>query len=143
MDKNAISLGLRIGRILAGQRRKREPIAYLYGSVKAPALPQSDLPYAVIFTWNNITTCLLLSSTTTYRLYDEPGFFGSQDGNSVGYRLKDGTWVEYGIGLTYHADEKACTPSSVTSVKWANYDVMVKDKGTVSVSASEPVPVYE
>lgn len=140
MDKNAITLGLRIGRILAGQRRKRVPVAYLYGPdmVKLPPLPELDretYPYAVICTFNSSMHTLFVSSGLPYALVDEdgvewlhfPGPYGDCQNSPKAYQ-----WADLG----YTDDDY--TGYSPSDVVWCNFDLCYED-GTLVCAASEPV----
>lgn len=121
---------------------KGEPVAYLYNGVRLPKLPEWDktaYPYAVIISngddyylgygsikltagsTGRVTLSLLGSSYSTKKLVD-------------GQWITPDDYLEINIG----------TPV------WANYDVYYTDSetagtlaGTLLLSASDPVPVYE
>lgn len=152
MDKTSITLGLRIGRILAGQRRKK-PVAYLYGEsqVRLPPLPEDwkkdEFPYAHIAirdsyyfayifpqlptTWNR--TEYFPAPTKTYEVN------GKESGiwNSSMYYPESKNWDDFG-----EPNDNEYGWNKLNDIVWANYDVKHID-GTLYMAASEPIPVYE
>lgn len=109
---------------------KGEPVAYLYNGVRLPKLPEWDktaYPYAVLY-----------ETDTSYYLYcfaeaKQATLTGGVScwGYGCAFGLSDGVWNPRTALLT----------GSYTTF-WANYDVYDSD-GTLYMSASEPVPVYE
>lgn len=145
MDKNAIALGLRIGRILAGQRRKRVPVAFLYNGVRLPALPEWDrsvYPYAVIsIRTNSAVYNLAFTKSPIMSNADgslKIGMTGTPSGLDKGefenFKLSDGVWVSgHQGGVT------------VSRAVWSNNDLYYSADagGGLFMAGSEPVPVYE
>lgn len=155
MDKNSLTFGCLIGRQIAGQRRTQEkqPIAYLYNGIRLPALPEWDketYPYAVIITSTDVES---------YRLYvsDKPVIYRRKDNltalalsascklgrSGIVYQnypsMDDAKWSNPYITSISGATEWFDYASSYV---WANYDVLWDD-GSVSLTASDPIPVYE
>lgn len=115
--------------------RKKLPIAYSYNGVILPALPEWDremYPYAFIGHNFIMTPILYVASEITHG-YDDYDY-----------------WVAYGVRIaTYDGTANAWTESdgaesyqNVSRIDWANFDVLNED-GSVYLSASEPIPVYE
>lgn len=120
-----------LGRRIAGQRRKQDrvPVAYLYNGVRLPGLPEWDKEmYPFAYIGRN-------SSGTCYLWCDDEVKIASVDGqilflSALGFVAKDGKWessTAAGVGAT---------------IVWSNVDVYDVD-GTLYLTASEPVPVYE
>lgn len=152
MDKSSLTLGWLVGRQIAGQRRTQEkqPIAYLYNGVQLPPLPEWDkerYPYA----WMTITgEVLYVVDKPHMRCTGDNGkdyFYingNSESGEFVNYAVyklsADGTNFVYSskgdnvdgrwLGMSYPP-------------LWTNYDVIDVDDGSVYLSASEPIPIYE
>ena len=143
MDKNAITLGLQIGRILAGQRR-RKPVAYLYNGKRMPKLPDDLVSKykCVLYDANYNWFLFLQRESHLDTQYDDGAFY-----------LGPAPGEEYAMML-YHSDseklgdpvEKVNTANStllMTSAPfWSNYDIKNAD-GSLYLEASDPVPVYE
>ena len=121
----------------------KEPIAYLYNGVRLPKLPEWDremYPYAVIV-YNGISQGRFLFAFKKEQRVT---------GGSVIYTwsMDEGeTYLYCGLpkdatewsALTEHT--KTTDPVLAYVPKWGNYNVYVN--GTLTVEASEPVPVYE
>jgi hypothetical protein len=111
----------------------KEPVAYLYNGVRLPKLPESELPYAVITVGEDTAVLMFRSEPPTL----VPTFnflsptFVNKDEPTFSYQLAGGSeWVEHdGYIANQYAD-------------WTNTDIF-KDDGSVYLTASEPVPVYE
>lgn len=119
---------------------QKEPVAYLYNGVRLPALPEWDrekYPYAYV-------------GTTTYRGTEEyRAYFAKEIHTKYAsamifidaarrYRLIDGQWVKHGGTIS----------PVITSPLWSNVDIYYDSSveevgGTLYLSASEPIPVYE
>ena len=119
---------------------QKEPVAYLYNGVRLPALPEWDrekYPYSYVGT-------AMYLNIEEYRAYFAKKIHTKSAGAmmfidaALRYRLIDGQWVEHGAGI----------PPVITSPLWSNvniyYDSSVEEVGgTLYLSASEPIPVYE
>lgn len=121
--------------VLPARKVFREPIAYSYNGVILPALPEWDremYPYAFIGHNFIMTPILYVASEITHG-YDDYDY-----------------WVAYGVRIaTYDGTANAWTESdgaesyqNVSRIDWANFDVLNED-GSVYLSASEPIPIYE
>lgn len=128
------ALALAFG-IEGAERVERQPIAYSYNGVILPALPEWDremYPYAFIGHNFIMTPILYVASEITHG-YDDYDY-----------------WVAYGVRIaTYDGTANAWTESdgaesyqNVSRIDWANFDVLNED-GSVYLSASEPIPIYE
>ena len=108
---------------------KREPIAYSYNGVILPKLPEWDrekYPYAVIGLLDGVY--YFTYHYTTYAVYENGTYYVSPSA-MFAYALTDGEW------------ESTTLIKSLTAV-WSNYDMQTTD-GTLVLSASDPIPVYE
>lgn len=149
MDKTSMTLGCLVGRQIAGQRRK-PPVAYLYNSLRLPALPEYDktaYPYAIIFAYQ-----VSLSDTTlayTLFLLNQPATVGKMASNYL--RSGGGSVAEYrivGTGNEWQIERVIDTTSggyiaSTGSNPWSNYDLYNEDGKTLYLAKSDPIPVYE
>lgn len=168
MDKSSMTLGLLIGRQIAGQRaKKREPIAYLYNGVQLPPLPEWDretYPYAVM------RTSLLLYAYTVYlyvstvpidvKVFDlsevtggliQYSYYPRGDGSVMTFSCSEDTG-DGSKDTEFHFKEETVVEGNKVFVQntldigeplWSNYDVLNYKDGTILLEASEPVPVYE
>lgn len=154
-----MTMGWMVGRMIAGMRGKREPVAYLYNGVRLPKLPEWDktvYPYAVISLFeNDYHKGYIMDISATHYVAAEvyPGHVGNsltittpamcyslQDSGGENTTSPDGAWV-----LTSDLSgetENYFRSGKYYSLFWANYDVSGSD-GTVYLAASDPVPVYE
>lgn len=156
MDKNAITLGLRIGRILAGQRSKRVPVAYLYGSLRIPFLLEWDeekYPFAMLYYTNEYTD----GSVLYYLLCTEkPMVLMWENYNIYSPQLDAEETPVSGLRCMFRYPNQLPTAENIILAEningswvyldkyvWANYDLYRLNTDTVLLSASEPVPVYE
>ena len=135
--------GLEAGRRLKAKRYAGEaptPVAYLYNGMRLPPLPEG------------LGVCMIsVGVFGGYTLYN---------GKSIAYREIDG---KYQLGLndpqpswygSTSSDVWSKSTSTPTSdpfwltdvgsdfIAWTNTNILNKD-GTISLAASEPVPVYE
>ena len=124
-------------------RRKRVlPVAYLYNGVRLPDINsvwtdelKAEYPYAVIHAGLGIYGFYLVLLDMPLR--QDPNNFGFESNNS-NYRRYGGNraseeWTLEISGTGY---------APIAQAKWANYDVYNVD-GTIHITASEPIPVYE
>lgn len=137
-EVNPFLQGVEIGRKIKAQRlAKQEPVAYMYNGVQLPELPEWDketYPYAFI---NGDDTYYMLHVT------DKPlkaidGYMRSEEG-TVAHEyseLGDGVWKKF-----YQTNIIAGVHTLLLPM-WSNRDVLNED-GSVYLSASEPIPVYE
>ena len=146
-DIIAMTVGLLIGRLIAGQRKKqeKEPVAYFYNGVRLPPLPEWDettYPYALIY----------YSNSGFYALYAfscEPAAGSKSNLALVPYNGQDGQCIStiFGEGKANsfgEPEEFKVLLSSVTSgVIWTNFDLRFRGTDDVYFEASDPVPVYE
>lgn len=113
-----------------------EPVAYLYNGVRLPALPEWDVeayPYVLICEVDGVY--YVTTRSDQQRCLTGGKLFWYS--NYPTFTLKDGVWIE----------EYDAFPVGRVIV-WANYDVYyssaVEDLGgTLYMTASDPVPVYE
>lgn len=128
-----MTLGWLVGKQIAGQRKavEKQPIAYLYGEdmVRLPALPEPQGQYAVIYTFRNNGMYYLVFSDTPESVGTD-GTCGVFYDYVSAYQAVNGIWETVSLGNT------GFRPI------WANYDVLYAD-GSVYLSASDPIPVYE
>lgn len=158
LDPTSMLQGWIVGRRIAAQRGKREPVAYLYNGVRLPKLPEWDktvYPYAWIIEESGIIT------GDEYHYFYLECFPEQPKRNILGSFVTDsgaGTQLE----STYRKvipdykgggsdtdwgefEEKAYSATVATSSYppvWSSFDVLNHD-GTVYLAASDPVPVYE
>ena len=154
MDKNAISLGLRIGRILAGQRKARVPVAYLYNGVRSPKLPEwnrEKYPNALLVHSNvpifGNQAWLYLFKSEKQKDYLVNGKYkfafeaGEEYLQSYIRTSQDGDLSQKVFPAPQEYTANA-TGAFADTALWSNYTVKNWD-GSVYLAASEPVPVYE
>lgn len=139
----------------------KEPIAYLYNGVRLPKLPEWDreaYPYAVIVHYNyslmlkHVYVLYLMkdinirgTDETTSGLPFEHMFYQAGD---IKYRVEiiNGKHVTEWGEPTELEESKSV---SVGNIMWTNSDIVLAfdtehgSAGTVKLTASEPVPVYE
>ena len=128
------------GRELKGNKA---PIAYLYNGVQLPKLPEWDkskYPYAVIVLDINDIYNLFISTKPI--IYAGLSKIASSGAVKL-YKHQNDTW-----NLTNDYGEGAWSGKSYVSPKWSNPDLLYGDYftdkvGTVFLTASEPIPVYE
>lgn len=125
-----------------------EPVAYLYNGVRLPKLPDWDMekfPYAFIIDDSVYGyTFMATSAPPKHNLDDDTGMVTHDQflcfGLRLYYRHKDGIWV-FTAGEEDGIDYYMAT-SRLSPCIWANTD-LIKQDGSVYLTASEPVPVYE
>ena len=121
---------------------RKQPTAYLYNGVQLPPLPEWDremYPYAAILCNESKADYWIYAfSKTPFLFNNENGALRNVD-NSKPYSyitLIDGVWGEWRV-ITYTMEFFAnCV------AKWCNYPIYDSD-GTLYLSASDPIPVYE
>lgn len=155
-------LGWKAGNWVARQRgKKKQPVAFLYNGVRLPELPEWDktvYPYAVILSSQSTYANLIVSTVPLYYTPVKSGFstthrLGAKaDGSMLAFvydstnddEVKRTSFVRDPDrdveGFTAKENVKTLT---LTSPKWANYDLLYYADDTVCVTASEPVPVYD
>lgn len=145
MDKNAIALGLQIGSILAGQRRKRVPVACLYGPTqeRLPPLPKWDIktyPYAIIKgqTLGGDTVRRWLYCFDSEPVVNYKGTLLS----SVTTTMYMSTNFQEGAGIAF-SEPSGFSVMGIDTMVWTNFDLKYENTGDVFFAASEPIPVYE
>ena len=125
-------------------RAQKEPVAYLYNGVRLPKLPEWDrekYPYAYIWFGSTLKRLYVLSEASHMTMTDSGGnaCIGAEAGTTymvANTYVGNATWGSF----TSYTEEEPKVLSS--SVGWANYDIRNAD-GTLYLSASEPIPVYE
>lgn len=141
-----------VGRRIAGQRRKPEPVAYLYNGVRLPPIPPEIAKYSYIAIWQEPASnsfanyCYLVGMSTlpnTWKvneLFDKNVYHGMTEAGE--YRRAG----EYPDATEWTIENNVSTNSTyyspLSKVKWANYDVLNTD-GTLYLAASDPIPIYE
>lgn len=145
--KQLIALGL----CSVGEYTERkEPVAYLYGGVRLPPLPEWDkeaAPYAFIDTSDPTSTSTTGGNYAIY-MHSKASVVGSDNwlkfSKPVYQALK---WTGWGV-------VKKLTNTNAIKVKpdydgdsylhiiWTNHDIYNED-GTLHLAASEPIPIYE
>lgn len=125
-----------------------EPVAYLYNGVQLPPLPEWDktaYPYAAIFK-NIIGTAVLY-------IFEQKPYVTIKTSVTAALSITSGSKYVYkgansisnptngwNANTEYTATDDQTM--NIQSVIWTDFDLLNED-GTVSLSASEPVPVYE
>lgn len=120
---------------------ERLPVAYRYGTVELPPLPEYDTtayPYAFIFTSSSGTTYLYYSNQPFHGYSSVMDLVTNKTDCTMGtFKISDGVWIAGTAPKEYAA--KAVT----TNIPfWANYDVLDVHE-QLWCAASEPVPIYE
>ena len=120
---------------------ERLPVAYRYGTVELPALPEYDTtayPYAFIFTSSSGTTYLYYSNQPFHGYSSVMDLVTNKTDCTMGtYKISDGVWI---AGT---APKEYATKAVTTNIPfWANYDVL-DSREQLWCAASEPVPIYE
>jgi hypothetical protein len=114
-----------------------------YKGAVLPALPEWDYQYATIYEsasfgyiakfmsapYVAVDNTLRILPVETYPNYSYKS-----------YRIVDGEWVNHIHGTD--VENSGGNISSLSSTIWANYDILYED-GTVALSATDPIPVYE
>ncbi len=146
MDKNAITLGLQIGRLIAGQREKKKvPVAYLYNGVRLPALPEWDreeYPYAVIAK-GFYGYSLYLSKNNPYAYISSSAHASTViawNGERIWIECIN-EYTEWEPETEWYVSEDSNVALDEGSLAWSNCDIEMD--GNVWLYASEPIPVYE
>lgn len=142
---------------------QKEPVAYLYNGVRLPKLPELPYKYAVIECFEDSDGVmrygrLICSSEPIYRTLSvlQSGFDILGDVVFFGFVSNEDYWDTYfGIDSALpinewvkidenHFDERTFENEFlVADFTWANHDVIYSSDGSVSMSASKPVPIYE
>ena len=144
--KQALALGL-----CSVGAYKGEPVAYLYNGVRLPKLPERDetaYPYVSVcrtFGFEDVTEVYATSVPLPVHHDSMTGtdiYFHSQGAvvRSVNWTIRDGGFGE--------PQFREGTVNSVINPVWSNYDVFFQgdrqvEDGTLYLSATDPVPVYE
>ena len=120
-----------LGRRIAGQRQ-RKPTAYLYNGVNLPPLPAMKEAFYFIGLRAGVYHVYSYSSIKTVRSDGTMAVLAYTDS----YTLNGDKWEENRTGAL-----------NFTPI-WANHNILYSDSaegvgGTVFLSASEPVPIYE
>lgn len=130
-----MTMGWLVGRMIAGMRGKREPVAYLYNGVRLPKLPEWDketYPYAYLEYADKASTLYCVKSTATV-------------GDGYLWFPNDTEGIRCVLLLEKWGGYSDYSPSSINAdrIIWANVDVLNYADGSVWLAASDPVPVYE
>lgn len=128
-----------------------EPIAYSYNGVTLPALSESDLEYAVIIYSGLDVTYFLnmfdeqpIAHNVYYEYYDTTQLhIGRPEGCRVQFwgSSRDG-WDKQTKPTTDRDNDNGWAMANSDRVHWTSHDILNED-GTIYLSASDPVPVYE
>lgn len=146
MDKASMTLGWLVGRQIAGQRKavEKQPIAYLFNGVQLPPLPDWDketYPYAVIHSAvsGGGYYLYLHSDTPSVHVESSAGelWYGTPNATTISMHVYPSFETEWKYQLTYGG-----ASAMLKQVVWANHDILNSD-GSVYLSASDPIPVYE
>jgi hypothetical protein len=124
---------------------KKEPTAYSYNGVVLPKLPEWDkteYPYAFIADNKSGAVYTLYVST---ELWVDRGYSGiwhggsSTAGNAIAFHINDdGSGWQDGKDISSTQSSGGLGSPPI----WTNVDMYYKD-GTLSLEASDPIPVYE
>lgn len=126
-----------------------KPIMYSYNGTVLPALPEWDkvsYPYAYIWKVSADSTKYLLLSTTELQyamMVNMIYLSATSDGSLIAYKVENSEWLRDEETDTSFTTTTAILQTFNTPLVWANYDVIKKANGSVFLSASEPIPVYE
>lgn len=137
-----LALGWLMGRVIAGQRKKRDPVAYLYNGIRLPPIPEeiTAYPYVVIQNGNTQYVFGFSQKPTTYITdwnFEKKAVTGVPKGVAFGMAFKLMSRDEWTVHSNPGPHE-----SLLENTCWANYDVLNLD-GSVYLEASEPIPVYD
>ena len=149
-DLPSFQLGIAVGLGLKGfgymHEGKQEPIAYLYNGVRLPKLPEWDreaYPFAVIgdHGLNYPSALYVLSADAYYKLNGNQLWLFASAG--LQWEADDGKWSASGenAGDTINVLINSTSFASTYELIWTNFDA--EYNGTLYLSASEPVPIYE
>jgi len=146
MDKQSMTLGMLIGRQIAGLRSARkEPVAYLYNGVRLPAIPSEIAAYLyVVIQYSSPGTSYVFGFSqkpttyeTVWNLTEKVVVTGVPEGVEFGMAYKSSSGDKWNVHSNPGPHE-----SRLDKTLWANYDVLDLD-GSVYIAASEPIPFYE
>ena len=140
------------GLMSKGRELKGTPIAYLYNGVQLPGLPEWDkskYPYALVISdgSDDGSVLYLLSEKAGYRerttdngAYYE--FIATAETDLFVYNSENGSAWEYLVDYSTGKNDEIIGGYKHFYAEWSNHDILNTD-GTIYLSASEPVPVYE
>ena len=144
MDKTSMTLGYLVGRQIAGQRKAKEPVGYMYGDTER-MLPdiykvytkelQEQYPYVFIMEKPRI-----IPQEETLYITADPTMLYHNTGFNVGYNYKSSYVTGEGWQEWVEATEGASVADS--NIQWANFDLLNED-GSIYLPKSDPIPVYE
>ena len=128
---------------------KGEPVAYLYGGVRLPKLPEWDkvaYPYAYIVDWHLISESIPEGAITLY-LCSSPWYADTSTafcktllyGTVISYAINGDSW-EYNTTTTYESGKDVANRKTVV---WCSVDILKLADGSVFLAATKPIPVYE
>jgi hypothetical protein len=128
-----------------------EIVGYSYNGVTLPALSESDLEYAVIiYSGLDVTYFLYMfdeqpiAHNVYYEYYDTTQLhIGRPEGCRVQFwgSSREG-WDKQTKPTTDRDNDNGWAMANSDRVHWTSHDILNED-GTIYLSASEPVPVYE
>lgn len=133
---------------------EKEPVAYLYNGVRLPKQPEWDktaYQYAAVVLWTKDDKypfyCFCVSNAPFVAVPDVefPEDVGSVNTTGQGHR-----WYVYPTATTldfaweYFVEEKngLSLDTYYSPTVWTNHDILRED-GTVSLEATDPIPIYE
>lgn len=153
----AIMLGFQTGTATRLMRKKREPIAYLYGpnQVRLPEIPAevTAYPYVVLqYLIDGGDTILAYGYETEpyVESYKPPLFGDSYDRLRIDSgETRAGNWYNTEPYEWYVVDPENVTDAALgyhtcklSNIIWANFDIYASD-GTPYMLKTDPVPVYK
>ena len=150
-DPLSLVMGYRVGCAIRANRGKKQPVAYLYNGVQLPPLPEWDremYPYAVIAHMRSGTFRSLVLSPSPLVVEIRLGYgttddyFGVLCDDGVTKKVYFLTTDETAWKYSFDGIPNVGEPFAEYVVDWSNADVCGAD-GTLLLSASDPVPVYE
>lgn len=118
---------------------RRTPIAYLYNGVQLPGLPEVEgyPKKAIVYNTSPFSQYgywFIAWDADTVKTAGpaENPIFTEAKTSPVQFKLTNDVWVE-----------NTMASNAISTLKWCNHDIYATATGELSMSASEPIPVYE
>lgn len=143
MNLTTAKTALCFGMMMQAEGVWREPVAFLYNGVRLPGLPESELPYVVIYYDASVNEYrLFASSAPIVRPEGRPAVYVVRGGNIL-YRLYKNENSVFVLYIERESSSDLDVVSSQDTLVWSNTDIITEDDGSVVFEYTEPVPVYE